>query len=78
VTTPPTPASDRLPDDVLALLLLRSYLSTACETARVVDAATIRHPENPHLPAWVEHLHRRCPITQKFTGVACHCTCHSA
>ena len=67
---------ERLPDDVLGLLLLRSYLSTACETARVVDIATIRHPDRADLPAWVERLHGQCPTIQQFTGIPCRCTCH--
>lgn len=74
----PNPASlrEQLPDEVLALLSPRSYLSTACDTARRIDAATIRHPENADLPAWVEQLHARCRLNHKFTGEPCYCRCH--
>jgi hypothetical protein len=78
VTNPPGPASEQLPDEVLALLSPRIYLSTACETARRVDAATIRHPERADLPDWVERLHNRCRLTHKYTGTACYCRCHTA
>jgi hypothetical protein len=76
VTNPPGDRREQLPDEVLALLSPRIYLSTACETARRVDAATIRHPDNPDLPAWVEQLHARCPLNHEYTGTACYCRCH--
>lgn len=76
VTNPPGSRREQLPDEVLALLSPRSYLSTACDTARRIDAATIRHPENADLPAWVERLHARCRLNHKFTGEPCNCRCH--
>jgi len=75
---PPGDRREQIPAEVLALLSPRSYLSTACDTARRVDAATIRYPERADLPAWVERLHARCRLTHKFTGTACYCRCHAA
>lgn len=74
---PPGSRSEQLPADVLALLRPRGYLSTACDAARRVDIATIQHPDNADLPAWVERLHARCRLNNKYTGERCHCRCHT-
>lgn len=76
VTNPPGSRRPQLPDEVRSTLSPYPYLSAACETGRRVDAATIRHPERADLPAWVERLHRQCPLTHKFTGDPCNCRCH--
>lgn len=76
MSTPSSPTRDLLPADVLALLRPRGYLSTACDAARRVDIATIQHPDNADLPAWVERLHARCRLTHEYTGEPCNCRCH--
>lgn len=76
--TPPPPGDRReqLPDDVIALLVPRGYLSTACETARRLDVAIIRNPNRADLPPWRDRMHQRCRLNHKYTGAACRCRCH--
>ncbi|TXS40085.1 hypothetical protein [Streptomyces sp. OR43] len=78
MTTPPGSTREQLPDDVLALLAPRHYLSTACETARLLDGAIIRNPERGDLPGLRDRMHQRCRLNHKFTGVLCGCPCHRA
>lgn len=73
---PPGSTREQLPDNILALLAHRTYLSTACETARLLDGAIIRNPERADLPGWRDRMHARCRLSQKFTGSACSCHCH--
>ena len=76
MTNPPGSTREQLPDDVLALLSRRTYLSTACETARLVSGAIIRRPERTDLPGHRDRLHQRCRLNNKFTGQPCSCPCH--
>lgn len=75
---PPGSTREQLPADVLALLTPRTYLSTACETARLLDGAIIRNPGRGDLPGLRDRMHQRCRLGQKFTGAACTCPCHKA
>lgn len=78
---PPPPGSTRaqLPAEILNLLPPRSYLSTACETARLCHGAAIAHPDRAgELTQWRERLHDRCRLNHKFTGRLCFCRCHQA
>lgn len=77
--TPPPPGStrDQLPNHILNLLPPRSYLSTACETARLCHGAAITHPDHAdELQQWRDQLHNRCRLNHKYTGRLCHCPCH--
>ncbi|MFJ3984381.1 hypothetical protein [Streptomyces fungicidicus] len=76
--TPPPPGDRReqLPDDILALIPVRPYLSTACETGQALEDAIAAHPGRDDLPLWRERLHARCRTNQKFTGALCGCGCH--
>ena len=73
---PPGSTAEQLPADVLALLAHRTYLSTACETARLLDGAIIRNAGRADLPGWRDRMHQRCRLTHKFTGAPCSCHCH--
>jgi len=73
---PPGSTREQLPGDILELLAHRTYLSTACETARLLDGAIIRNPERADLPGHRDRLHQRCRLNQKFTGQPCSCPCH--
>jgi hypothetical protein len=81
--TPPPPGDTReqLPDHILTLIrpYLKSYLSTACETARAVTEALVDHMRAQggtddtakELGVWRERLRERCRLNQKFTGQIC-------
>ena len=73
---PPGSTVELLPADVLALLAHRTYLSTACETARLIDGAIIRNPEHDNLPRWRDRMHQQCRLNNTFTGKPCSCPCH--
>ncbi|MGW0780369.1 hypothetical protein [Streptomyces sp. NPDC002913] len=73
---PPGSTREQLPADVLDLLAHRTYLSTACETARLIDGAIIREPGRDDLPGHRDRLHQRCRLNNKFTGEPCSCPCH--
>ena len=77
--TPPPPGDTReqLPDDVLALIDVPPYTSTACETAQALEAATETNSRQAgELAEWQDRLHARCRINNKFTGAVCSCGCH--
>lgn len=77
--TPPPPGDTReqLPDNVLALIDVPPYTSTACETAQALEAAAeTRGDEAGELAVWQARLHARCRINNKFTGALCGCGCH--
>lgn len=77
---PPEPGSteEQIPDEILTLIVRRPYISTACETARALESAMIRHPEHhAELQLWRDRMHSRCRINNKFTGVLCACPHHS-
>ncbi|MDQ0792025.1 hypothetical protein [Streptomyces sp. B1I3] len=78
MTNPPASPRAQLPADVLALLSHRTYLSTACETARLIDGAIIRNPGRADLPARRDKMHQQCPHSNHLTGVPCSCPCHPA
>ncbi|MCX5239764.1 hypothetical protein OG824_31645 [Streptomyces prunicolor] len=72
--TPPPPGDTReqLPDHILALLDIPPYTSTACETAELLTAATLVHPEHAEeLRQWARRQRERCRINNKYTGVHC-------
>jgi len=72
----PGSTPEQLPADVLELLAHRTYLSTACETARLIDGAIIRNPEHDNLPRWRDRMHQQCRLNNTFTGKPCSCPCH--
>lgn len=77
-TNPPGSTREQLPADLLALLPARSYLSTACETARLLEGAAIAHPQRAtELRDWRDRMHTRCRLNNKFTGAGCTCRCHT-
>lgn len=76
MTNPPGSTKEQLPVDILALLTPRTYLSTACETARLIDGAIIRNPGRDDLPELRDRMHGRCRLSHKFTGATCNCPCH--
>lgn len=84
--TPPPPGDRReqLPDEILTLISLPDYVSTACETALLLEDAAIkaareeRDQDVNRLMEWASRLHRRCRINHKFTGVTCSCNHHQA
>ncbi|MDP5309979.1 hypothetical protein P8A21_03190 [Streptomyces poriferorum] len=75
-TNPPGSTSEQLPDDILALLGPRTYLSTACETALLLTKAITRNPARGDLPELRDRMHQRCRRNHKFTGALCSCPCH--
>lgn len=82
--TPPPPGDRReqLPDEILALVQLPDYTSTACETALLLEDAAIRAARQDRdadvdrLMEWADRLHQRCRLQHKFTGVGCRCNHH--
>lgn len=79
--TPPPPGSteEQLPDDVLALIDPPPYLSTACETAQLLEQAVAEHPDRQAgLREWARRMHQRCRTNNKFTGKLCTCGHHGA
>ncbi|NUL14486.1 hypothetical protein [Streptomyces lunaelactis] len=77
IDNPPGSTREQLPADVLALLSTRSYLSTACDTGRLLEGAAIAHPDRAtELRTWRDRMHQRCRLAHKFTGQPCTCPCH--
>lgn len=77
--TPPPPGDTReqLPDNLLALIDVPPYTSTACETAAALQAVADANPGRANeLGEWQQRLHARCRINNKFTGALCNCGCH--
>jgi hypothetical protein len=73
---PPPPGSTlkKLPDHILALIVLRPYISTACETARALESAVVRHPDfADELRMYRDLCHKECRLNNKFTDVECGC-----
>lgn len=71
---PPPPGSTRkkLPPHILALIVLRPYVSTACEMARALDSATVRHPDDAEeLRLWRDIMYGECRLNNKFSDVPC-------
>ncbi|MEU1787065.1 hypothetical protein ABZ553_14570 [Streptomyces sparsogenes] len=74
---PPGSTAEQLPDDVLALIDPPPYLSTACETAQLLEQAVAEHPDRQAgLGEWARRMHARCRANQKFTGRLCSCGHH--
>lgn len=74
---PPNSTIKQLPDDVLALIVRLPYTSTACEAARALHSAIIRHPEQAvDLARWRDIKHGECRENNKHTGMLCICGCH--
>lgn len=77
VPPPPGSTAEQLPDDGLTLIDPPPYLSTACETAQLLEQVTAEHPDRQAgLGEWARRMHDRCRINQKFTGQLCSCTHH--
>ncbi|MEU1663619.1 hypothetical protein ABZ547_08385 [Streptomyces sparsogenes] len=77
VPPPPGSTAEQLPDDILALIDPPPYLSTACETAQLLEQATAEHPDrSAALGEWARRMHQRCRGNNKFTGKLCTCTHH--
>lgn len=77
--TPPPPGDTReqLPDDILALLDMPPYLSTACQTEGQLRRRIHQHGDPAgELATWAERLHARCRLNQKYTGQLCDCPAH--
>lgn len=70
----PADGGEVLPDELLRLLDMRKYVSTACDTAGACETATEDHADK--LTERAAHLHDRCRRTHKFTGQPCACGCH--
>jgi hypothetical protein len=76
---PPPPGSteEQIPADLLALIVRRPYTSTACEMARALASAKIRHPDRAYeLQMWSDIKHARCRLNNKHSGVLCGCPHH--
>lgn len=74
---PPGDKRDQLPDDILALIVLRPYVSTSCETAQALESAMIRWPDRrAELAMWRDRKHASCRLNNKSTGVLCSCPHH--
>ncbi|MGW4075952.1 hypothetical protein ACWELB_20985 [Streptomyces asiaticus] len=77
VPPPPGSTEEQLPADILALIDPPPYLSTACETAQLLEQAVAEHPDRQAgLGEWARRMHDRCRINQKFTGRLCTCGHH--
>jgi hypothetical protein len=78
--TPPPPGDTReqLPDDILAMIVLPPYISTACEMERALQSAMVRHPDRwDKLAMWRDRMHERCRLNHKFSGRLCACSRHT-
>ncbi|WP_445520498.1 hypothetical protein [Streptomyces sp. NEAU-174] len=77
VPPPPGSTAEQLPDDILALIDPPPYLSTACETAQLLEQAVAEHPDrSAGLAEWARRMHDRCRINNKYTGKLCACAHH--
>ncbi|HEY3481855.1 MAG TPA: hypothetical protein VGL02_23400 [Streptomyces sp.] len=77
VPPPPGSAREQLASDLLAVINLPPYLSTACQTAGALAGAAVGQPRLAD--RFVEEsgrLHSRCRLNHKFTGQLCVCGCH--
>jgi hypothetical protein len=79
VPPPPGSTAKKLPDHILALIVPRPYISTACDTAESVEQAMVRYPEYAkELGLFRNWLHQEeCRLNHKFTDVPCRCVCHT-
>jgi hypothetical protein len=80
VPPPPGDKRNQLPDDILAMLAPRMYLSTACEMAKACESARLRYPDRaPDLESWALRLHTEwCRLNNKYSGALCVCDCHGS
>lgn len=73
----PAPADEVLPHELLRLLDMNRYVSTACDTAGACETAAEGWPDRAvELAEWASQSHQRCRRTHKFTGQPCGCGCH--
>jgi hypothetical protein len=85
----PGSTDEQLPAHILSLLTPYSptYRSTACEAAgQLAQLIADLNFEGNHgmvspdlfeqIGQWRRTMHQRCRLTNKFTGIACTCTCH--
>jgi len=73
---PPPPGSTmrKLPAHILALIVLRPYVSTACEMAQALESAMVRHPDfADELRMYRDLMHDYCRLNNKFSDVPCAC-----
>lgn len=73
---PPPPGSTmrKLPAHILALIVLRPYVSTACEMAQALESAMVRHPDFvDELRMYRDLMHDYCRLNNKFSDVPCAC-----
>ena len=78
--TPPPPGDRReqLPDDVLALIDMPPYFSTACQTEGQLRRRVHSHGDpGGQLAVVADRMHARCRINHKFTGQLCVCPNHA-
>lgn len=77
--SPPPPGNTReqLPAHILAKVVPRVYLSTACEMAQACERAIVRYPDDEaELKYWANRLHhKRCRLNNKYSGTLCACLC---
>uniref|UniRef100_UPI00378776DF hypothetical protein n=1 Tax=Streptomyces sp. NPDC020983 TaxID=3365106 RepID=UPI00378776DF len=78
---PPPPGSDRdaLPEHLRRLIApqMRSYTSTACETARACFLASQVFTDHAaELGEWERREHASCRLTRKQDMAECTCDCH--
>lgn len=63
--------------ELLRLLDMNLYVSTACDTAGACETATHDQVDDAdQLHDQAVRLHTRCRRTHKFTGAPCACDCH--
>ncbi|MFM9635931.1 hypothetical protein [Streptomyces turgidiscabies] len=76
--TPPPPGdrSEQLPEHLLALIDIPTYLSTACEAGQLLSREMPHALRRVELGDHSDRLHGRCRINNKFTGALCRCPCH--
>ena len=74
---PPNSTVKQLPDSILDLIIKVPYLSTACDVARRLQSAIVRHPDHAgELADWRDIKHSECRQNNKHTGMTCSCGCH--
>lgn len=74
---PPNSTVKRLPSDILDLIVRVPYVSTACQTARGLQSAIVRHPDRAiELAMWRDIKHGECRQNNKHTDMGCTCGCH--
>lgn len=77
VSPPPGSTREQLAGDLLAVIILPPYLSTACQTAGALAGAAVGQARlADRLVEESGRLHSRCRLNHKFSGQICVCGCH--